>query len=364
MHFFHTTTTTTMRVHLVPLAQRTAHALPAPLRAPAPRLYSDEADADPSRCPFFGGPNGGGFGDANIATAMVFITVVFLVNRLIVRGASALAPATATVVKSVRRLLVAALCLGRAAAAPAAPPTNKSVAVLIAPGFYLVDAMGPLDVFRAVQLEAYAFVNLTSHEFRPGVPGGVVATSALHVDLLGASSSSSSSSSGVAASSSSRSGVEKIRASDGVLVTPDASLSAPPRSRYDLVVIPAGADTPAVRAFVTRHYAAGGAILSVCTGAGLVAGLGLLDGREATSNSLLLWRMRRDFPRVKWVSLRDRTARRFVVSQPPLRIVTTAGVTAGIDGALHFVAAWQGKGVAEAVREFVEWPLPLEALER
>ena len=79
---------------------------------------------------------------------------------------------------------------------------------------------------------------------------------------------------------------------------------------------------------------------------------------------LLLWRMRRDFPRVKWVSLRDRTARRFVVSQPPLRIVTTAGVTAGIDGALHFVAAWQGKGVAEAVREFVEWPLPLEALER
>ena len=184
----------------------------------------------------------------------------------------------------------------------------------------------------------YADVNLTSHEYHAGVPGGIVARGALHADLLGSDAG-------------------PIRASDGVTLTPDGSVTAPPRPRYDLVVIPAGADTPEIRAFVAQHYAGGGALLSVCTGAGLVASLGLLDGREATSNSLLLWRMRADYPKVTWLSLRDRLDRRFVVSQPPLRIVTTAGVTAGIDGALHYVAAWLGSEVAEAVREFIEWPL-------
>ena len=107
-------------------------------------------------------------------------------------------------------------------------------------------------------------------------------------------------------------------------------------------------------------WQAGGALMSVCTGAEVLASLGLLDGREASSNTLLLWRLREQYPQVTWVSLLDNVQRRFVVSEPPLRIVTTAGVTAGIDGALHFVSAWAGEDVAEAVREFVEWPLQLE----
>ena len=92
----------------------------------------------------------------------------------------------------------------------------------------------------------------------------------------------------------------------------------------------------------------------------MLASLGLLDGREATSNTLLLWRLREQFPRVTWLSLLDNVKRRFVVSEGPNRILTTAGVTAGIDGALHFVSAWAGEDVAEAVREFIEWPLQLE----
>ena len=93
--------------------------------------------------------------------------------------------------------------------------------------------------------------------------------------------------------------------------------------------------------------------MSVCGGAATVAGLGLLDGRDATTNSLLLWRMRAEYPKVNWVSLRDRLDRRFLVSEPPLRIVTTAGVTAGVDGALHFLRGWMGDDVAEALRELL-----------
>ena len=133
---------------------------------------------------------------------------------------------------------------------------------------------------------------------------------------------------------------------------------------YDLLVIPAGANSPAIQAFVRKHYLAGGAIMSVCTGARTLAELGLLDGLNATTNTLLLDSFRTDFPLVHWISLYGNTQTRFIVSEPPLRIVTTAGVTAGIDGALHFIGAWMGQQVAEAIREYNEWPLALESEER
>ena len=52
---------------------------------------------------------------------------------------------------------------------------NYTVAVVVAPGFYLVDAMGPLDVFRAVQEKAYANVNLSSHQYQPYLPPSIQA---------------------------------------------------------------------------------------------------------------------------------------------------------------------------------------------
>ena len=60
-------------------------------RVPPPLLYSGKADADPSKCPFFGGPNGGGFGDFNIVTGVSFVFFVFAMNRLLV-AAIALGP--------------------------------------------------------------------------------------------------------------------------------------------------------------------------------------------------------------------------------------------------------------------------------
>jgi transcriptional regulator GlxA family with amidase domain len=231
------------------------------------------------------------------------------------------------------------------AATAAAADRNYSVAVVVAPGFYLVDAMGPLDVFRAVQRHEYESVNLSIHEWHPELPPAIHANGSIHVDLLAASTN-------------------PVQASDGVVVQPDATLANPPRAKYDLVVVPAGGDSAEIRTFLRAHYAGGGAIMSVCTGAEVLAELGLLDGREATTNSLLLWRVREQYPKVKWISLRDRLDERFVISQQPLRILTTAGVTAGIDGALHYISAWLGRSVAEAIREFVEWPLQLEQQQR
>ena len=79
--------------HSVPLAQsvRAAGVAAARARSALPLLYGGkggEEKGDASKCPFFGGPNGGGLGDANIATGALFVLAIFVLNRLIVRAAA------------------------------------------------------------------------------------------------------------------------------------------------------------------------------------------------------------------------------------------------------------------------------------
>ena len=45
--------------------------------------------------------------------------------------------------------------------------------------------------------------------------------------------------------------------------------------------------------------------MSVCTGARVPAKLGLLDGVDATSNSLFLDEFRSEYPAVNWIGLAD-----------------------------------------------------------
>ena len=78
--------------HAVPRTQlfEAAGLAAARTRTAPPLLYSGKGgeEKDASKCPFFGGPNGGGLGDANIATGAVFILVIFILNRLLVRAAA------------------------------------------------------------------------------------------------------------------------------------------------------------------------------------------------------------------------------------------------------------------------------------
>ena len=53
-------------------------------RTPHPSLYSD-GSGDVSKCPFFGGPNGGGLGDANIVTGALFVAVVLVLRWALLR---------------------------------------------------------------------------------------------------------------------------------------------------------------------------------------------------------------------------------------------------------------------------------------
>jgi putative intracellular protease/amidase len=83
---------------------------------------------------------------------------------------------------------------------------------------------------------------------------------------------------------------------------------------------------------------------SVCTGSLLLGAAGLLQGKRATSNWLELDELR--------AYGADPVGGRFVEDG---KIVTAAGVTAGIDMALHLVALEVGPEVAQAVQLGIEY---------
>jgi transcriptional regulator GlxA family with amidase domain len=83
---------------------------------------------------------------------------------------------------------------------------------------------------------------------------------------------------------------------------------------------------------------------SVCTGSLLLGAAGLLEGKRATSNWLLLDALRQFGA--------DPVGGRFVEDG---KTITAAGVTAGIDMALHLVAREAGPEVAQAVQLGIEY---------
>ncbi|MDI6103988.1 DJ-1/PfpI family protein [Actinoplanes sp. NEAU-A12] len=100
--------------------------------------------------------------------------------------------------------------------------------------------------------------------------------------------------------------------------------------------------------WLRRRHAAGARILSVCAGTGLLARTGLLADRPATSNWLALYGLERQYPNVRWA--------RGVRYVDDGRIITTAAVLSGVDGALRILERDHGVDVARQAAAAVQWP--------
>ncbi|MCL4795606.1 MAG: DJ-1/PfpI family protein [Bryobacteraceae bacterium] len=140
-----------------------------------------------------------------------------------------------------------------------------------------------------------------------------------------------------------------ITAAMGLRVTPDHALEAAPAAH--LLVIPGGDlapyfDNSALLDWIRRRSAQAAITLSVCNGALLLARAGLLDGLAATTWKPSLPDLARLAPRSLMVEAR------YVDSG---RIVTSAGLSAGLDATLHCVARLCGMTVAEAAAERLEY---------
>jgi transcriptional regulator GlxA family with amidase domain len=91
-------------------------------------------------------------------------------------------------------------------------------------------------------------------------------------------------------------------------------------------------------------------LTSVCTGAMLLGKAGLLDGKRATTHWKSLGWMRESFPNVAVVEDQH------VVEDG--HVLTSAGISAGIDMALRVVARYHGEEVARATARHMEYRYP------
>ena len=138
----------------------------------------------------------------------------------------------------------------------------------------------------------------------------------------------------------------------GMKVLPDFTLSnCPP---LDVLVVPGGwgvrkqITNATLLDWIRSRAAEVETLTSVCTGAMLLGFAGLLDGRHATTHWRSLEWMRDSFPSV--VVEDDK----HVVEEG--NVLTSAGISAGIDMALHVVARYCGESVARATAKHMEYP--------
>jgi transcriptional regulator GlxA family with amidase domain len=197
-------------------------------------------------------------------------------------------------------LLVAVLC---SLACPA-PGRAKNVAILVYEGVQIIDSMGPYEVFGQAGWNVYT----------------VAATTQPVVTAMGQT------------------------------LVPRYSFANAPKT--DILVTPGGQlagllSDPKVMGWIRGQAGQAEVVLSVCNGALLLARAGLLDGLTATTFHLTLDELRRMAPKTRVVG-----DRRFVDNG---KIVTSAGLSAGLDAALHVVAKLLGRARAEQVARHMEY---------
>ncbi len=135
-----------------------------------------------------------------------------------------------------------------------------------------------------------------------------------------------------------------------VTITPQYTFDNCPRPA--IIVLPGGATNRALRdeatmAWVRRAVPESEITISVCTGALILAEADLLDGLTATTHWGSISGLRAAAPKATVV-----TDRRFVDNG---RIVTSAGVSAGIDSSLHVVARLLGEEAARQTARYMEY---------
>ena len=141
-----------------------------------------------------------------------------------------------------------------------------------------------------------------------------------------------------------------LRARAGLSVFPDYDFSNHPP--IDILVIPGGMVTeelarPDVTRWIARCSTRSEITASVCTGAFLLAQAGLLAGKSVTTHWEDIADLRTMFPALNVLS-----DRRWVDEG---RIVTSAGISAGIDMSLHLVERIAGRDLAERTARQMEF---------
>ena len=189
---------------------------------------------------------------------------------------------------------------------------KQNVAILIFPDVEVLDFAGPIEVFAVTdERRDYA----TFHTFTVAATPGV------------------------------------LRARNGLQVVPDFTLDNCPAP--DVLIIPGGFGTralleqPALLEWLRRQARAARLVMSVCSGALVLAKLGLLDGLRVTTHHELFGLLAQLAP-----AATIDPSQRFHDNGP---ILTAAGISAGIDSSLHVVGRLLGEDAVTKTATYMEY---------
>ena len=142
-----------------------------------------------------------------------------------------------------------------------------------------------------------------------------------------------------------------VMARNNLSINPDYTFDTMPDA--DVFVIPGGSGTrrlkhsKSVLQFIRQQAEVAGDVLSVCSGALLLAKAGLLRGLDATTHRGAVDELAGDEPTCTvWPNAR-------VVDNG--KIVTSAGISMGIDAALYTVAKHHGRDQARETAAYMEY---------
>ena len=148
--------------------------------------------------------------------------------------------------------------------------------------------------------------------------------------------------------------MDTVVATGGLKVVPDVTIDRCPP--LDILVVPGGWGTRTevhnqrLIDWIGERGRSVETLTSVCTGSMLLGQAKLLDGRRATTHWRSLSRMRDAFPAV--------TVEEKLHVVEDGHVVTSAGISAGIDMALRIVIRYFGEEVGRATARNMEYPFP------
>jgi transcriptional regulator GlxA family with amidase domain len=192
---------------------------------------------------------------------------------------------------------------------------KKNVAILLFDDVELLDFAGPFEVFSVTDelLDHQAFHTFTMAQ-KPGT----------------------------------------VRVRHGLKIVPDFTLENCPPPQ--IIIIPGGSGTrallhvPSLHEWLRVKSRAAEIVMSVCTGSLILGRAGLLDDLRATTHHNTFAELRLHAPRTEVVE-----NERFIDNG---KIVTSAGISAGIDCSLHVVARLFGEDAANRTAEYMEYRRP------
>ncbi|PYI09847.1 class I glutamine amidotransferase-like protein, partial [Aspergillus sclerotiicarbonarius CBS 121057] len=197
-------------------------------------------------------------------------------------------------------------------------PSPLRIGIALFPGFQALDAFGPLDCLNVLSWTHPLTLSILSSTLSP------ISTA-----------------------------IPTIPTSLSQSILPTHTFATAPD--LDVLLVPGGLGTrsssnPAIQetiSFIRTVYPKLKFLITVCTGSGLAAQAGVLDGRRATTNKMVFEEIRALGPRVEWVA-----RARWVVDG---NVWTSSGVSAGVDVMLAWIGMVFGEGVAEGIARGLEY---------